>query len=83
MENRDHLGRLVDENGKPIKDNVTFWDLFNPNEPRSPEQLAADRLEICKRCTFFQTALKKCTKCGCFMKLKTTLANAACPIGHW
>lgn len=82
-ERRDELGRLLDERGKPIKDNVSFWDLFNPNEPRSPEELANARLEVCKRCIFFNTKMQKCTRCGCFMKLKTTLANAKCPEGHW
>lgn len=83
MENRDEYGRLLDENGRPIKDDVKFWDLFNPNEPRTPEELASARLEVCKRCTFFKTVTQRCTKCGCFMKLKTTLENAKCPIGHW
>ena len=27
--------------------------------------------------------MMKCTKCGCFMKLKSTLKTAKCPVGHW
>ena len=58
---------------------VKPWDLFN-GSPRSPEELAAYRLEICKTCPFYR---KLCKKCGCFMTLKTTLKNARCPIDKW
>lgn len=64
-------------------DQVKPWDLFNPFEPRSQEELAAYRLEICKLCPYFRPVTQQCKKCGCFMKLKTTLQRAACPIGHW
>ena len=65
--------RYMDKDVKP-------WDLLNPNQPRSPEDLAAYRLEICKTCPFFREKTQTCKKCGCFMKLKTTLENAKCPI---
>jgi hypothetical protein len=66
-----------------MSDDVKPWDLFNPNQPRSSEDLAAYRLEICKGCEFYRAATNQCKKCGCFMKLKTTLENAKCPIGKW
>jgi hypothetical protein len=59
------------------------WDLLNPNEPRSGEELAKYRFDICNTCEFFRSASKTCKKCGCFMKLKTTLEKAKCPIGKW
>lgn len=64
-------------------DDVKPWDLLNPNKPRSSEELAAYRLEICKACPAFRPTSQTCRKCGCFMKLKTTLENAKCPIGKW
>jgi hypothetical protein len=64
-------------------DDVKVWDIFNPNQPRSPEELAASRLEICKGCSFFRERTNQCKKCGCFMKLKTSLEKARCPIGKW
>lgn len=64
-------------------DDVKPWDLLNPNEPRSSGDLGQYRLEICKQCDFYRHATNQCKKCGCFMKLKTTLANAKCPIGKW
>jgi len=65
------------------EDDVKFRDLFDPRQPRSGEELAAYRLEICKTCPFFNQALQKCRKCGCFMKLKTSLERAKCPVGKW
>ena len=64
-------------------DDVRPWDLLNPNEPRSPKELSQARLAICSTCDFFRPNSKTCRKCGCFMKLKTTLEHAKCPIGKW
>jgi hypothetical protein len=61
---------------------VTPFDLIN-GSPRSPDELAAYRLEICKGCEWFRKNTQTCKKCGCFMKLKTTLEKAKCPIGKW
>ena len=66
-----------------MSDDVKPWDLLNPNSPRSGEELANYRLEICKSCEFFKPKTQRCGKCGCFMKLKTGLENAKCPIGKW
>jgi len=65
-----------------MSDDVRPWDLFN-GSPRSPEELEAYRLEICKSCEFFRKTNQTCRKCGCFMKLKTKLEHATCPIQKW
>ena len=62
---------------------VKPWDLLNPSQPRSSENLHESRLAICRTCEFFKPRVEKCAKCGCFMKLKTKLENAKCPIGKW
>jgi hypothetical protein len=62
---------------------VKFTDMFDPRQPRSSEELAVYRLDICKTCIFFDSKYKKCQRCGCFMKLKTKLHNAFCPEGKW
>ena len=64
-------------------DDVKPWDLLNPNKPRSSEELAQYRLEICKTCDFFRPRSETCRKCGCFMNLKVTLEDAICPIDKW
>jgi hypothetical protein len=62
---------------------VTFFDLFDPNQPRSDKELIESRLAICNTCEWFDKRMVKCRKCGCFMKLKSTLKQAECPIGKW
>jgi len=62
---------------------VKFTDLFDPNQPRADRELIESRLKICNECPAFRKTLMKCTKCGCFMKLKSTLKQAECPIGKW
>lgn len=66
-----------------MSDDVKPWDLLNPKQPRSSEELSAYRLEICKGCEWFRHNTQTCRKCGCFMKLKTTLENASCPLEKW
>lgn len=58
------------------------WDLLKFNN-RTPEEVSLSRLEICKGCEFYKAKSNQCKKCGCFMKLKTTLEHAKCPIGKW
>lgn len=62
---------------------IRFKDLFDPNQPRSDKYLIDTRLEICNNCEWLNKRLVKCRKCGCFMKLKSTLKQAKCPIGKW
>lgn len=62
---------------------VVFTDLFNPGEERSDKQLIESRLEICNNCEWLDKRLTRCRQCGCFMKLKTTLRRAECPLHKW
>jgi hypothetical protein len=66
-----------------MSEDVRFRDLFDPTKPRSEQELIEARLDICKTCPFLSRNMTRCTKCGCFMKLKTTLKDATCPIGKW
>jgi hypothetical protein len=66
-----------------MSDDVKFTDLFDPRQQRSNKELVAYRLEICNTCEFLNKRMIKCTKCGCFMNLKTTLKGATCPLGKW
>ncbi len=66
-----------------MADDVTFFDLFDPNQPRSDQELIEQRLEICKVCPAFKKNTQRCKHCGCFMQLKATLTEAKCPIGKW
>jgi hypothetical protein len=66
-----------------MADDVTFFDLFDPNSPKSDKQKVEQRLEICNACPDLKKNTKRCKHCGCFMELKATLLQAQCPIGKW
>ena len=66
-----------------MSDDVKPWDLLNPNKERSSEDLAKNRLDICRSCEHFIKLSNQCKKCGCFMNLKSKLKDATCPIGKW
>lgn len=66
-----------------MADDVKFSDLFDPDQPRSDRELIEYRLEICNQCPAFRKYTQRCSKCGCFMQLKSTLMKAKCPIGRW
>ena len=65
------------------KNGVTPLDMLNPNTKRSTEELASSRMAICKACPELIKLTSQCKKCGCFMKAKTKLEKAVCPIGKW
>ena len=61
---------------------VTIIDALNPMSEKS-ETLGAERLEICSNCDDLINTVSVCKHCGCFMKIKTKLIKASCPIGKW
>lgn len=59
------------------------WHLLDPEKLVDDLSIVDNRMEICNSCPELVKATKQCTKCGCFMTLKTKLANAECPLGKW
>jgi len=59
------------------------WDLLNKNIGRVTEEVAAERLAICKNCPSLRKKINQCKECGCFMIEKVKLPNAYCPLGKW
>jgi hypothetical protein len=41
------------------------------------------RLNICKSCEFYDAGQERCSKCGCYLKVKTYLKAERCPVGKW
>lgn len=41
------------------------------------------RLDICKKCEFFNKFTTQCNKCGCIMSVKSLLVDATCPEKKW
>lgn len=59
------------------------WHLLNPDRLLDNQDIVNKRFEICKSCPELISATSQCKKCGCFMNLKTKLAEAECPLGKW
>jgi hypothetical protein len=45
--------------------------------------MSKKRLNICRDCERFESFLSRCKECGCFMNIKTKLADAKCPMNKW
>lgn len=61
---------------------VKPWDMIN-GSPKVSAELVKERLDICHNCPAFRPLTQTCKKCGCFMKMKTQLEKAYCPLGKW
>ena len=59
------------------------WDLINPATEWASDEVAQERLSICKQCPELIKLSTQCKKCGCFMIAKTKLEKATCPLGKW
>ena len=62
---------------------VRPWDLFNKKMGRVDAETYKNRIETCKNCPELIKLTFQCKKCGCFMKEKSKLANASCPLNKW
>ena len=70
---------LAEKASKPSRP----WDFLDPRTEYVTKEEAASRLGICKACPRLIPGLLQCKECGCFMKAKTTIKHATCPIGKW
>jgi len=59
------------------------WDILSTNVPRATDEEENTRYSLCQDCPEFIKLTSQCKKCGCFMKMKVKLKEAACPIGKW
>ena len=47
------------------------------------QKIIDKRWNECQNCEHLIKATNTCKKCGCFMKIKTRVATASCPVGKW
>lgn len=52
-------------------------------EHRVDTEVSLSRYAICEGCPSFFNVSKQCKECGCFMKIKTKIDTATCPLGKW
>jgi hypothetical protein len=50
---------------------------------KAPQDVEQMRMEICLQCPRLFKPTVTCKECGCFMKVKTKIKTATCPIGKW
>ena len=81
MTNNENLNPL--QQWKQNLGDTRPWDIVNPNTQWADEEKANERLSICNGCPELIKLTTQCKKCGCFMKIKTKLELAACPLGKW
>lgn len=62
---------------------VRPWDLFNKKMGRVDSDIYMERIAICQSCPELLKATFQCKRCGCFMKQKSKLADASCPLKKW
>ena len=67
---------IVDKLKEKYKDNMEI--LLTPQWVT--DEVAAERLKICEDCPNLQKPLYRCSECGCFMKIKTKIKGASCPL---
>ncbi len=53
------------------------------SEPPVPPEEAQRRYAICEQCDCFNVVDARCSKCGCYMRVKTAFRSATCPDGKW
>jgi hypothetical protein len=47
------------------------------------DKIQKERFDICLGCEYFRPTSETCKVCGCFMKVKTWMANQKCPVNKW
>ena len=74
-------GQILKNVGGSIVRNVQSIASGNPLNVSDEEK--NKRLNICRGCEFFDKVAERCSKCGCYMALKTYLKAEKCPVGKW
>lgn len=52
-------------------------------QKRTDEEALAIMDQFCKPCEFFIPDSSRCSKCGCFLAVKTSWKSAHCPVNKW
>lgn len=74
-------GQMIRNIGGSIVKNIQSVAAGNPLNISEDEK--EKRLNICRSCEFFELSDERCSKCGCYLKIKTYLKAEKCPVGRW
>lgn len=76
-----NTGQMIRNFGQSVTRNIV--SVASGNELRLEQKDADARLNICKGCEFFDSLSQRCSKCGCFLAVKTYLKAEHCPVNKW
>jgi hypothetical protein len=71
----DLAKNLMQDGGKIVKNAV------QGNATIVSDEVRESRWSTCQACPFLSE--NRCTKCGCFMKVKVAFVTSQCPEGKW
>ena len=95
---REELKQLLIKNSKNIKRTPTINQMAQNvvktavdtvktvaagNSFNATQDIINKRKQICNSCDYYNKAQDRCTKCGCFMAVKTYLRASSCPLKKW
>jgi len=75
------MSQMVQNVGQSIVRNIHSVATGNPLNVDESEK--SRRLSICNSCEFYIKDQERCSKCGCYMAVKTYLKAEKCPVGKW
>jgi hypothetical protein len=59
-----------------------LWRWARAGFPTSSD-ISKQRMDICRKCYFYNKPSGRCNHCGCYLELKTKMLNQKCPIDKW
>ena len=62
---------------------VSPVDFLNPDTDYADQKTSDERYQTCLDCEELVPVTHQCRKCGCFMRAKTKLLHAVCPLAKW
>jgi hypothetical protein len=80
---RDNIKKIKEVIDNNKNSDVGITDIVNPNTEWVGQVLFEKRYSICQECPELIKLTKQCKKCGCFMKVKSRMKLAKCPLGKW
>lgn len=63
--------------------NTRPWIDIRPMVKTVSDEASSVRLEICEQCPRYIGLTKQCKEDGAFVRVKTTMQDARCPLGKW
>ena len=75
------LPQMAKNLGRDIVKNVQ--SVAQGNSVGAASEEVEKRRSICRSCEYYNSFQDRCTKCGCFLAVKTYLKASNCPINKW